>query len=303
MTTIGDTVFQELEQADFKVRTVSITRLPAVQEAVASLVRHGLASETLYRDWHFYLDTNREFTTAKTIFVIAIPQSVMRVKFERHGVSYPADVPPGIFVRADESRAAQVLEGALGPFGYAVKKAHLALKTLAVRSGLARYGKNNLAYVLGAGTFHRLVAFYSDCPCETDSWHEIRAMEACDRCSLCRENCPANSILSDRFLIRAENCQVFSSAVKDASWFTGGGRNALVGCMVCQNVCPANKPYLDKRADGPTFSAAETELIVNGMPCSELFPETQKRLGRLAEGEIYAALVQNLNCLLKSKGS
>ena len=184
MATAIESAFQELKGAGFKARTVSITRLSAVQDAVASLVRQGMISETLHRDWHFYLDTNKDMPAAKTIFVIAVPQSVVRVRFEWHGASYPAHVPPGIFVRADESRAAEILTGALEPLHYRAVKAHLALKTLAVRSGLARYGKNNLTYVPGVGTFHRLVAFYSDCSCEVDSWHEMRAMKACDRCSL-----------------------------------------------------------------------------------------------------------------------
>lgn len=301
MATAVDKAFRELERAGLKARAVSMAHLPAIRQAVAELVRQGMISETLHHDWHFYLDANNDLPAAKTVFVIAIPQPVTRAWLVWHNISFPADFPPGIFIRSEEAQAAAILDSVLTPLGHRVTKAHLALKTLAVRSGLARYGKNNLAYVAGAGTFHRLVAFYSDCPCEADSWQETDAIEACENCSLCRESCPAGSILRDRFLIRAEKCQAFSNAVKDASWFREGGYNTLVGCMVCQNVCPANKPYLETRADGQTFNASETELIVNGTPCSELPAETQKKLDRLAEGELYAALVQNLGTLLRSK--
>lgn len=290
----------ELGKRGFKARTVSIMHLSAVQDAVASLVRQEMISETLHRDWHFYLDTNRDLPAAKTIFVVAIPQPVARAWFEWRSILYPADFPPGTFACADESRAGEIIGSVLKSAGHSVVKAHLALKTLAVRSGLARYGRNNITRVPGVGTFHRLVAFYSDCSCETDSWHEIRAMEACGKCSLCRESCPANSILTDRFLIRAENCRAFSNDAKDASWLGNTRRNTLVGCMVCQNVCPQNRPHLNKRANGPTFTTAETELILNGRPCNELAAETQRKLDSLAEGELYAALVQNLRCILKN---
>ena len=299
MTTVGDSIFQKLEQAGFRVRTVSITRLPVVQEAVTRLVRQGMISETLHRDWHFYLDANKDLPAAKTIFIVAIPQPVARARFEWHGISYPADFPPGIFVRADESHAGEILGSVLKSAGYSVVKAHLALKTLAVRSGLARYGRNNITYVPGIGSFHRLIAFYSDCPCEIDSWQEVQAMDACEKCTICRENCPAGSITSDRFLIRAENCHIFSDSEKDASWWLGlDRRNTLVGCMVCQNVCPANRLYLNKITDGPIFSISETELILNGTPCTNLPSGTKQKLDRLAEDGIYPVLVRNLKTFM-----
>lgn len=302
MTTIGDTVFQKLEQSGMTARTVSITRLPAVQEAVAGFVRQGMISETLHRDWHFYLDANKDLPAAKTIFIVAIPQPVMRAWFEWHDISYPANFPPGIFVKADESRAAEVLGSALAAAGFRLVKAHLALKTLAVRSGLARYGRNNITYVPGIGSFHRLIAFYSDCPCEIDGWQEVQAMDACEKCPMCRENCPAGSIQSDRFLIRAENCQIFSDAERDASWWLGlDRRNTLVGCMLCQNVCPSNRMYLNKITDGPIFNIQETELILNGTPSTHLPSGTKQKLDRLAEDGIYPVLVQNLNTLIKSQ--
>jgi len=302
MTTIYETALKKLEQGGFIARTVSITRLPVIQEAVARLVRQGMISETLHRDWHFYMDSNKDLASAKTIFIVAIPQPVARAWFEWHDISYPADFPPGIFVKADESCAEEFLGSVLAAAGYRLAKAHLALKTLAVRSGLARYGRNNITYVPGIGSFHRLIAFYSDCPCEIDSWQEVQAMDACEKCTICRENCQAGSILSDRFLIRAEKCHTFEDSEKDASWWLGLDKhNTLVGCMLCQNACPANRLYLNKITDGPIFSIPETELILNGTPCTNLPSGTKRKLDRLAEDGIYPVLVRNLKTLVKSQ--
>lgn len=299
MNTIADTVFQKLAQAGLKARTVSITRLPAVQGAVARLVKQELIAAHLHHDWHFYLGTSKDLPDAKTIFVVAIPQPVARAWFEWRGISYPADFPSGTFVKADETRAGEILSSALKTAGYRVAKAHLALKTLAVRSGLARYGKNNITYVPGVGSYHRLVAFYADCPCEVDSWQDYRVIEACNGCSLCREKCPAGSIKGDRFLIRAENCKAFGEMEKDASWWAHPeNRDTLTGCMICQFVCPANRMYRYKSTDGPFFSAVETESILNAKPWRELPPETLVKLDRLACDETYPVLARNLRTLI-----
>ncbi|HEX9896547.1 MAG TPA: 4Fe-4S double cluster binding domain-containing protein [Dehalococcoidales bacterium] len=300
MSEILDKISREMKRYGYKFKSVSISHLPEVQEAVAKLVRQGMISEKLHSNWHFYLDSNKDLPKVETIFIIAMPQSITCAQFEWQGKAYSADFPPGIFIRADESRAGEILSNILKTGGYKVVKAHLALKTLAVRSGLAKYGKNNISYVPGMGSSHRLIAFYTDYPCEEDNWHEIVAMKACNNCSLCRENCPAQSISADRFLIHAENCQTFDRAEKDSSWWVQPHwHNTLVGCVRCQQVCPANKPYLRKITVGPHFSESETKLILNGTPIDNLDMETRDKLDRLADEELYLRTARNLRVLLR----
>ena len=58
------------------------------------------------------------------------------------------------------------LNSILGKYGYsAVWGNQLPEKLLAVRSGLARYGRNNISYVKGLGSFAFLSSYYSDMPC------------------------------------------------------------------------------------------------------------------------------------------
>ncbi|MEE9378294.1 MAG: hypothetical protein V3V33_09695 [Candidatus Lokiarchaeia archaeon] len=57
----------------------------------------------------------------------------------------------------------------LKPGEYNVAYARLPQKTLAVRSGLAEYGRNNITYIPGMGSFHRLTTLYSDFPTEEDN--------------------------------------------------------------------------------------------------------------------------------------
>jgi epoxyqueuosine reductase len=227
-----------MKQFGYKAKTVPIMHLREVQEAVGKLVRQGLVNERLHERWHFYLQNNESLPEAKTIVVVAMPQPITRLRFEWHGITYPADIPPDYFAKTVyESRAEVTLKDVLEPGGYRIARAHLALKTLAVRSGLARYGRNNITYIPGMGSLYSLVAFYTDFSSSEDDWQESKAMVDCDNCSLCRENCPTGSIPIDRFLIHAENCLGFLSENKpDFPYWVQlqpDWHNALIGCIRC----------------------------------------------------------------------
>ena len=290
-----------MKQLGYKAKTVSITHLPEVQEAVRKLVRQGLLNKRLHERWHFYLQTNESLPEAKTIVIVAMPQPITRIWFTWRGTTYPADIPPDYFAEATyESRAEETLKNVLETAGYRIARAHLALKTLAVRSGLATYGRNNITYIPGMGSLYSLVAFYSDCSCEEDSWHDSKVMVDCENCSLCRENCPTGSIPVDRFLIHAENCLGFLNEMEpDFPYWVQlqpDWHNVLIGCMCCQFVCPANKPYLDKIVAGPSFSEEETGLILNKTPLENLSQETRQKL-KISDG-VYSLLAPNLSALI-----
>ena len=121
---------------------------------------------------------------------------------------------------------AEVLESG----GYRAAKAVLPKKLLAVRSGLAAYGKNNITYVPGMGSFHGLVAVFSDLPAPEGTWRDAEMMEACHKCAACRRHCPTGAIDADRFLLRAERCLTFHNEKPvdvpfpgwiDAAWQAG----------------------------------------------------------------------------------
>jgi len=293
-----------MKQYHYQYKTVSITHLPEVQQAVGNLVRQGLLNSRLHETWHFYLDTNKDIPEAKTIVVVAMPQSFTRIRFEWQRTAYLADIPPNYFAKADDSHAEEILKNVLETAGYRVVKAHLALKTLAVRSGLAAYGRNNISYVPGMGSFYQLVAFYTDCPCEEDSWQQPEMMKDCENCSLCRENCPTGSISADRFLIHAENCLGFLSQMDPGFpyWvqLQPDWPNALIGCMRCQSVCPVDEPYLNRIVDGPSFSEEETGLILNKTPWDKLSLETRQKLVDTSD-RFYRFMAPNLRALIEKQ--
>jgi epoxyqueuosine reductase len=305
MNEIDHKIQKEMKRFGYKARTVSITHLTEVQEAVGNLIKQGLVSKQLYERWHFYLKTNENLPEAKTIILVATPQPLTRVQFKWQGTTYTADIPPDYFAKAaHESRAEEILNNVLKTAGYKVAKAHLALKTLAVRSGLAEYGRNNITYIPGMGSLYMLVAFYTDWFSEKDNWQESKAMEACENCSLCLENCPTGSITADRFLIQAENClgSLQEKRPDYPYWvkLQPDWHNALIGCMRCQFICPVNKPYLHKIIAGPAFSEEETNRILNKMPLEQLSLETRQKLDN-PDAILYALLATNLSALIEKQ--
>jgi len=303
MALVGNKIRDAIKPFGYKARSVSISHLPELQETVGKLVHQGLVNQRLSEKWHFYLKTNENLPEAKTIIITALPQSITRLTFTFKGRDFHGEVTPGYFCAADEARAEEILNQVVGKAGNRIVKARLALKTLAVRSGLAVYGKNNLAYVPEMGSFCRLIAFYSDAPCEEDNWLEPEVMKACEKCTLCRDTCPNGSITSERFLIHAENCLGFLQEIQpdfpywvqyQPDWF-----HAFLGCMGCQSICPVNKPYLKKFKKGPSFSEEETVIILSRTPWEQLNTEIRRKLDDVRG--IYPLMAQNLAALIEKQ--
>jgi epoxyqueuosine reductase len=303
MDKLNSQIQDAMKPYGYKVRTVSIVHLTEAQDEVGRLIRRGLVDKGLSANWHFYLKTSEDLPQAETIFVVAMPQPFTHLTFAWQGMTYPADIPPTYFTRADDSRAESVIQGVLGPAGYRMVKARLALKTLAVRSSLAAYGKNNLAYVPDMGSLFQLVAFYADCSCEEDGWREPEVMKACADCALCHQACPNGSITAGRFLIHAERCLGFLNEQEPGvpHWVKcqPDWRHALIGCLSCQSVCPVNRPYLQNIAAGPSFSEDETAVILNDTRWERLEEETRNKLADIRG--IYPLLPRNLAALIEKQ--
>jgi len=187
----------------------------------------------------------------------------------------------------------------LKPQGYNAEYAQIPVKTLSVRSGLAKYGKNNITYIEGIGSFYRLVAFYSDYSIEEDNWQELRMMDLCKNCSACVRNCPTGAIPTDRFLLRAGKCLTYhNEQPKDIpfpDWIDQSWHNCLVGCLHCQLVCPANNKVKDWVEPGPIFNENETRLMLKGEKFEDLPNYTQITINQYDLIDYYDLLSRNLS--------
>ncbi|MGD2185556.1 MAG: 4Fe-4S double cluster binding domain-containing protein [Desulfobacterales bacterium] len=299
-----EALYESLEKQGFRGKIISMAHLKELQNEIETLRKKGLLDKELYDAYlaSFDFECQHTFSEAQSVIIVSVPQPQVRTIFALADISYPVIIPPTYSFSAD-NQVADFLEAQLGPQGYRLRKVRLPDKLLAVRSGLAKYGKNNITYVRGSGSFHRPVVFISDVPCETDNWEEPTVLEQCENCSACMKACPTDAIGSDRFLLHAERCLAFHNERSNdfPQWLSPAWHNSLVGCMICQKVCPANKDVRKWTESAATFNPEETALILDGASDDQLPRGTLEKLKKLDMMEYYDVLGRNLKVLIKQQ--
>jgi epoxyqueuosine reductase len=152
-----------LDKHGYQWRIVSISRLDELHEEIEGPHRQGFYDEEFYKERivPIVFKPPTELKDARSIIIVTSPQPQFRVVFTWKGEKRPALLPPTyVRYKAIKARAKQLLEGILGPAGYRIAAAYLPEKLLVARSGLGSYGKNNISYVPGMGSFHEPAAFY-----------------------------------------------------------------------------------------------------------------------------------------------
>jgi epoxyqueuosine reductase len=301
-------VLHQLEMQGYKGRIVPVQHLRDLQEEIEAQHGQGLFDEEFYRERLAVFDFGlpNGLPDARSLIVVAVPEPQMRITFTRQGNPLPVTVPPTFFPeRRVDGQVKALLASILEPAGYRVAHVVLPKKLLAVHSGLAAYGRNNLCYVPGMGSFHRLVALCSDLPCPEDDWRELEMMASCRMCSACLRHCPTGAITAERFLLHAERCLTFHnerlSEIAFPPWIDGSWHNCLVGCFHCQTVCPQNRDFLEWVEEGAVFSEEETILIMQGLPPDQLPPALTEKLEQFDIRSLLEVLPRNLAVLLEGK--
>jgi len=301
---LSSSVSLRLSEHGFVGQFVSFERVQELEDDIEKAHSEQLFDEGFYSyllSWsQFTFPT--DFPEIRSVVVVACPQPALKVNFERNGRSFETIIPPTYAYHTDEE-ARDCIAELLEPRGHRLIGAKLPRKLLAVRSGLARYGKNNITYVRRMGSFHRLAAFYTDAPLFEQSWQEPQMLEQCETCTACVKKCPSGAIPTDRFLLRAEKCLTYHNEAEAPfpEWIDPSWHNCLIGCMICQNVCPANKPFVGRVVDEATFSEEETDLILRNASKEDLPPETQEKLERIGMLEDFELLSRNLKALLNAR--
>ena len=290
------------ERQHFRGKIVSIEHVRGLQQEIDALHRKDLLDAELYDAYlaSFDFECHKKLPNARSLIIVSVPQPQVRVTFVRGNQSYPVIIPPTYFFSTD-NHVADLLGAYFEPRGYKLQKVRLPEKLLAVRSGLAQYGKNNITYVAGMGSFHRPVVFITDLPCAKDSWGERTVLDLCENCNACAKACPTDAVGSDRFQLHAERCITFHNERRNdfPEWLSPAWHNCLVGCMICQKVCPANKEVTKWIEAGATFNQEETALILDGISENQLPHEALEKLKKLNIMEYYGVLGRNLKTLIE----
>ena len=299
-----NSVYETLKKNGFKGKIVSIKHVDELQRGIETYNQKGYLDEKLYDNYlsNFDFTLTDSFPEARSIIIVTIPQPQVRVSFRWQAQVYPCIIPPTYSADTDK-RVKDCLKKLLKPAGFHLEIKKLPLKLLSVHSGLARYGKNNITYVTGMGSFHRPVVFASDLPCLEDNWREPSILKTCDGCTACMDACPTGAIASDRFLLYAERCITFRNEQLEEfpHWLNPSWHNCLVGCMYCQKACPMNQKFTDWIEDGMVFDEHETDFLLNASPEDIIPEETVAKLEKLDMMEYAGVLGRNLKVLIEEQ--
>jgi len=260
---------------EYKYKTISVIHLPELQEDIDKLRREGkLSDNEIYRS---YIDTKKfevpeNFPNAKSIIILAIFTKLGLVNFHQNGKTHELMIAPQYFNDGltQEGIYNIVIDEIIKEPGYKTELAtKLHLKLTAVRSGLGKYGRNNVCYVDEMGSLITLLAYFTDYKFEEDNWTEIQMMDYCNNCTICLNNCPTSAISStpeENFVINAGRCITLYNEIEGdfPDWIPSDAHNALKGCMRCQLPCPGNREAIKRPERLEDITEEETRMILEG---------------------------------------
>jgi epoxyqueuosine reductase len=304
--TVYEKLAAELSALRCRFGILNIDRVAELKRELETRLNKGQIDQDFYRNSleRLELGPSLTFPEARSLILIAVPLTLTRLSFDYQGRHRPVQIPP-FYVFKDKMAAIRKAMGrSLGAAGNRIADARVPYKLAAVRSGLARYGRNNLAYVDGMGSFFRLVAFYSDLTAPADAWFRLSEMPECSGCGFCLGNCHTNCLdpdVDNRFMARAERCLTLYNEEPGEmpDWVGPWHHNSLIGCMRCQSGCPLNRSYIRDIPVSDTFNEAESEAIL-ATPVFADLPQTLKsKLSRYDLEQYYELVPRNLKYLLE----
>lgn len=278
----------------FRAATLPVSRLKDVARRIRDFAQQNELNG--FQNW--IVNEMYQFTppdeACQSVLIVAVPFALWaNVRFALDGRTYELRCP----VSADMAKARRMAEENASHIWDA---GALPFKRIAVHSGLAKYGRNNVTYVDGLGSAVSYWCWYLDEPC-ADSWTDNILAPACSGCGKCIQACPTGAIRPDRFLIdnlRCLSCHNESPAPLP-DWLPANVHHTLYDCLRCQENCPMNCGILVE--DGGEFTEEETQKLLSGDDI-DTFPEpTQARLRHLGIDQWYAAIPRNLQLLIAQK--
>jgi epoxyqueuosine reductase len=241
-----------------------------------------------------------------TVVVVAQPRPAHRVGFELDGERFEALLPPTYlryrpnFEQVRQDLAAHGLPGA------GVEHVTAPLKAVAARLGLVRYGRNNIAYAEGLGSYLQLCGYVTDATLPAPArgaLEEPTLLPECEGCDACAAACPTGAISDGRVLLRGERCLTLANEGPGEwpDWTPRRRHNSLLGCLLCQRCCPAN-PRLPVEDSGVVFSADETRTLLEGSGAADQAESgIRAKLAWLGQPSAEGVLGRNLRALVESR--
>jgi len=151
-------------------------------------------------------------------------------------------------------------------------------RDLAAKAGIGWVGKNTCLINKESGSF----VFLSVILCNTIFTSTIPEIDRCETCNLCLEACPTNAL--DAYQLDASKCLAYHNiearGEREQEYWPKIG-NHLVGCDICQDVCPWNHNVESTRNEAwvetmkeANFSNIEEFLKLSKVSFKKLYKNT-----------------------------
>ena len=256
-------------------------------------------------DYNNYADITFDFDiladpTVKSIFVLATPSPFYIFRIE----GYPDLILPPTYgdKNSNLKEINQITKDLFSQYGYNTYPVHLPKKLTAVRSGLAKYGRNAITYVEGMGSYVNLTLFASDYPygLKTPMNDDI-LMAACNKCGACIKKCPTKALDKDNVWLNFNFCMTEMNESEGVfpDWLKDEYHNCLMGCLSCQEVCPQNKGKENK------IVVPVTQKFINEIMIKKDFVDVDEEIRDILEEHnihiYFDVLKRNIEFLWKNK--
>jgi epoxyqueuosine reductase len=291
----------------FQYRTVSVEHIPELKAWMDKLDKAGrLSANKTWRNYvgSFQYAAPKTLANARSLIVMSTPLRIAKIIFTIAGQKHTVLIPSGYVDDGCKLADYQNLlfNKGIVEKGRKLELAKLPLKQLAVRSGLAEYGKNNITFVDGYGSYHQLLAFYSEQRLE-DHWGRLKMLRLCKGCSICMKECPTRAIRENDFVIDPAKCISLYNELPDPmpDWIPASAHNALIGCLKCQYTCPGDEDLKNNIWDLGEVSEAETALLLEGRTDAETERTLRAKLKRVGGGDNLPYIARNLKLVLKAR--
>jgi len=198
----------------------------------------------------------------QSFLIVAQPGDCAQVILNVKGKRFAAAIPPPFVTPTERKRFDEIIESVMSGHQTAHTKA-ISQKLLTVLSGLGRYGRNNICYIEGLGSYFNLRAFYTDIPCEDHS-QPLTFLDECEACTLCRDSCPTGAIGPDTVIDATRCLSMYNeNGGEIPDWIPQSAHHTMISCLRCQEVCPANQYLPKKRTHTLELSEAETQALLS----------------------------------------
>lgn len=287
------------------LRSVPITIL----EEMKKQINEDIYKEKIDKGLSTWLSEYFDFEIPKaemeyhSLMIIATKSPMVKTIFKWEKKDYELILPPTYldFI-STPALLLQQLEEAYNGMYHFKEATNIPNKLLAVMSGLASYGRNNLCYVSGLGSYILLTAFYTTMQVENNTNTGFTMLERCNNCKACIKNCLTGALTDTRFTFSAERCITYNNEYWGPAifydWIPSNAHNSIVGCMRCQSVCPENMGKLSIQEEIVVFEADEVASILQKTSYEMLEMELKNKLEKLNLNIYYGCLARNLEVLL-----